>query len=84
MIKLIYFSPSGNDQRPKHPTKAEGFRASTVVSFIIQTPLDLEFLCSQKNIKLSLDILEVVHKLRLQDEVGNWSKNVHFLSMFIL
>ena len=24
-----------------------------------------------------------VHKLRLQDEVGRWSKNVHFLSMFI-
>ena len=27
---------------------------------------------------------KVVHKLRLQDEVGKWSKNVHFLSMFIL
>ena len=24
-------------------------------------------------------ILGVVHKLRLQDEVGSWSKNVHFL-----
>ena len=24
-----------------------------------------------------------VHKLRLQDEVGRWSKNVHFLSTFI-
>ena len=23
-------------------------------------------------------ILGVVHKLRLQDEVGMWSKNVHF------
>ena len=27
--------------------------------------------------------LGVVHKLRLQDKVGRWSKNVHFLSMFI-
>ena len=25
----------------------------------------------------------VVHKLRLQDELGRWSKNVHFLSTFI-
>ena len=25
--------------------------------------------------------LGVVHKLRLQDEVGRWSKNVYFLSM---
>ena len=25
-------------------------------------------------------IVWVVHKLRLQDEVGWWSKNVHFLS----
>ena len=30
------------------------------------------------------EIIEgVVHKLRLQDEVGRWSKNVHFLSTFI-
>ena len=28
-------------------------------------------------------ILGVVHKLRLQDKVGRWSKNVHFLSTFI-
>ena len=27
---------------------------------------------------------KVVYELRLQDEVGKWSKNVHFLSMFIL
>ena len=27
--------------------------------------------------------LGVVHKLRLQDEVGRWSKNVHFLSTII-
>ena len=27
--------------------------------------------------------LGVVHKLRLQDEVGRWSKNAHFLSTFI-
>ena len=27
--------------------------------------------------------LGIVHKLRLQDEVGRWSKNVHFLSTFI-
>ena len=27
--------------------------------------------------------LGVVHKLRLQKEVGRWSKNVHFLSTFI-
>ena len=27
--------------------------------------------------------LGVVHKLRLQDEVGRWSKNVPFLSTFI-
>ena len=27
--------------------------------------------------------LGVGHKLRLQDEVGRWSKNVHFLSTFI-
>ena len=25
----------------------------------------------------------VVHKLRLLDKVGRWSKNVHFLSTFI-
>jgi hypothetical protein len=25
----------------------------------------------------------VVHKLSLQDEIGRWSKNVHFLSTFI-
>ena len=24
-----------------------------------------------------------VHKLRLQDKVGSWSKNVHFLSMVV-
>ena len=28
--------------------------------------------------------LGVVDKLHLQDEVGKWSKNVHFLSTFIL
>ena len=27
--------------------------------------------------------LGVVHKLRLQDEVGRWPKNVHFLSTLI-
>ena len=27
--------------------------------------------------------LGFVHKLRLQDEVGRWSKNVNFLSTFI-
>ena len=26
---------------------------------------------------------EAVHKLRLQDKVGRWSKNIHFLSTFI-
>ena len=26
----------------------------------------------------------VVHKLCLQDEVGRWSKNVHFLSKFFV
>ena len=26
--------------------------------------------------------LGVVHKLRLQDKVGRWSSNLHFLSMF--
>ena len=25
-----------------------------------------------------------IHKLRLQDEVGRWSKNIYFLSTFIL
>ena len=28
-------------------------------------------------------LLGGVHKLRLQDEVGRWSKNVHFVSTFI-
>ena len=30
-----------------------------------------------------LSRLGVIHKLRLQDKVGRWSKNFHFLSTFI-
>ena len=33
--------------------------------------------------KFEILFLGVVHKLRLQYEVGRWSKNVHFLSTFI-
>ena len=39
---------------------------------------------SDKWVGLGLNkLVAVVHKLRLQDEVGRWSKNVLFLSTFI-
>ena len=41
------------------------------------------FLGDQKNYKFECFVQGNVHKLRLQDEVGRRSKNVHFLSSFI-
>ena len=42
-----------------------------------------EMLVEMISLKAEKVGLGVIHKLRLQDEVGRWSKNVHFVSTFI-
>ena len=41
------------------------------------------FFCYSNVMPAGQDALVVVHKLRLQEKGGRWSKNVHFLSTFI-
>ena len=57
-----------------------GTRPETALEYYKKRGLHFKSIFSPTD---QLFCLGVVHKLRLQDEVGRWSKNVHFVSTFI-
>ena len=60
---------------------------SDLIEFVVQGSLQerdkFTFLLSCNPYIFPHFLLGVVHKLHLQEEVGRWFKNVHFLSVFI-
>ena len=66
---------------PQYDIKKKPF--SNSLKIYIERELVVQYSLAMNGAPLGAQRLGVVHKLRLQDEVVRWFKNVHFLSTFI-
>ena len=69
-----------NPRKVIHQVPSTDIRGFQINNCVFQSDLNFMNLKSQVYYQATLGF---VHKLRLQDEVGRWSQNVHFLSTFI-